>query len=188
MSQKEDLHKAEDAVKTLIQWSGDTIEREGLKDTPNRVALAYREFFSGYKEDPKEILAQSFSEVGGYQDLILVENIPFHSHCEHHMIPFFGTAHIAYVPKHRVVGFSRLIRVLEVFSRRLQIQERLTNQVANVIQDVLQPRGVAVLLSAQHLCMSMRGIRQQGVYVKTQAFTGSMLDPTEQERLYQRLS
>ena len=185
MSEQE---KVEEAVRKLIQWSGDDVEREGLHETPKRVADAYREFFSGYHQDPKEVLAQSFSEVGGYQDLILLENIPFHSHCEHHMIPFFGRAHIAYIPKHRVVGFSRLIRVLEIFSRRLQIQERLTNQVASLIQDVLQPRGVAVLLSAQHLCMSMRGIRQQDVYVKTHAFTGCLLDPIEQERLFQRLS
>lgn len=185
MSERE---KAEEAVRTLIQWSGDDLSREGLEETPKRVVDAYSEFFSGYAQDPKEVLAQSFTEVGGYQDLILVENIPFHSHCEHHMIPFFGHAHIAYIPKHRVVGFSRLIRVLEIYSRRLQIQERLTNQVVAAIQDVLQPRGAAVLLSGQHLCMSMRGIRQQNVYVKTHAFTGTLLDPIEQERLFQRLS
>ena len=168
-----DQKKAEEAVRTLLEWAGETTTREGLLDTPKRVAEAYGEFFSGYHQDPKSILADGFSQVGGYQDMVLVQKVPFYSHCEHHMIPFFGHADIAYVPDRRVVGFSRLIRVLEVFSRRLQIQERLTQQIADVIQEVLMPKGVAVMLSAEHLCMSMRGIRRSGVQIKTHAFCGS---------------
>lgn len=180
--------QAEDAVKTLITWAGDNLEREGLADTPKRVVEAYQEFFVGYTQDPHDILSQSFSEVEGYQNIVLVEDIPFYSHCEHHMIPFFGKASIAYLPNQRIVGFSRLIRVLEVYSRRLQVQERLTEQVAQVIQEVLQPKGVAVFLQAEHLCMSMRGIRQSGVHVKTHSFCGTFTEPEQQERFFRMLS
>ena len=179
--------QAEEAVRTLIEWAGESATREGLLDTPKRVAEAYGEFFSGYCHDPKEILEDGFSQVGGYQDIVLVQKVPFYSHCEHHMIPFFGHADIAYVPDDRVVGFSRLVRILEIFSRRLQIQERLTQQIADVIQEVLLPKGVAVMLSAEHLCMSMRGVRRPGVQIKTHSFRGTFSEPYEQERFFRML-
>lgn len=182
-----DKKKVEDAVRTLLDWTGDDAAREGLVDTPKRVAEGFQEFFSGYAEDPKTILEDGFSQVGGYEDMVLVQKVPFYSHCEHHMIPFFGHASIAYVPNDRVVGFSRLIRVLHSFSRRLQIQERLTQQITDTIQEVLQPKGVAVLLSAEHLCMSMRGIRQEGVQVKTHAFSGIFETPEMQHKFFRLL-
>ena len=184
MSEK---HNVEEAVRTLIHWTGDDPLREGLLDTPKRVAEGFEEFFSGYKQNPQEILEGGFSKVGGYKDIVLVQRVPFYSHCEHHMIPFFGHASIAYVPSDRVVGFSRIIRVLHAFSRRLQIQERLTQQIADTIHDVLQPEGVAVLLSAEHLCMSMRGIRQEGVQVRTHSFTGLFTKEDQQERFFRLL-
>lgn len=182
-----DKKSAEDAVRTLLHWTGDDTTREGLMDTPKRVVEGFKEFFSGYGEDPKTILEAGFSQVGGYEDMVLVQKVPFYSHCEHHMIPFFGHASIAYVPKDRVVGFSRLIRVLQAFSRRLQIQERLTQQITDTIQEVLEPKGVAVLLSAEHLCMSMRGIRQVGVQVKTHAFSGVFETPEMQSKFFRLL-
>jgi len=182
-----DQKQAEEAVRSLISWAGDNVEREGLCETPQRVVQAYQEFFSGYAQDPHTILEQSFSEVEGYQDIVLLQKVPFYSHCEHHMIPFFGFADIAYIPHQRIVGFSRLIRVLESYSRRLQVQERLTQQVAQVIQDVLQPKGVAVSLQAEHLCMSMRGIRQHGVQVKTNSFCGDFQDERQQARFFRML-
>ena len=142
--------QAEEAVKTLITWAGEDLTREGLAETPKRVSEAYQEFFVGYTKDPYELLSKSFSQVGGYQDIVLVEGIPFYSHCEHHMIPFFGSASIAYLPDQRIVGFSSLIRVLEAYSRRLQVQERLTQQIAQVIQDVLQPRLHEVYAYSSH--------------------------------------
>ena len=177
----------EEAVRTLLNWTGDDPTREGLLDTPKRVVEGFEEFFSGYKQDPREILEGGFSQVGGYKDVVLVQKVPFYSHCEHHMIPFFGHASIAYLPNDRVVGFSRVIRVLHALSRRLQIQERLTQQIADTIQEVLQPKGVAVLLSAEHLCMSMRGIRQEGVQVRTHAFTGAFTENAQQERFFRLL-
>ena len=182
MATKEDAQKA---VSTLLNWIGEDPSREGLQDTPQRVVEAYSEFFSGYSECPHEVLKQSFSEVNGFHDIIVLEKIPFSSHCEHHMIPFFGHATIAYIPHTRVVGFSRLIRVLEIFSRRLQIQERLTEQVAKTIFESLQPQGVAVILNAQHMCMSMRGIRQPGVSVKTNSFWGAFQKTEIQNKLFQ---
>jgi len=184
MSEKQ---KVENAVRTLLNWTGDDSTREGLLDTPKRVAEGFEEFFSGYKQNPHAILEGGFSQVGGYKDIVLVQKVPFYSHCEHHMIPFFGHASIAYIPNERVVGFSRVIRVLQAFSRRLQIQERLTQQIADTIQEVLQPAGVAVLLSAEHLCMSMRGIRQEGVQVRTHAFTGLFTEHTQQEKFFRLL-
>ena len=183
----EEKQKVEDAIRTLLSWTGDDPSREGLLDTPKRVAEGFEEFFSGYKQDPCTILQDGFSQVGGYNDMILVQKVPFYSHCEHHMIPFFGHASIAYIPNNRVVGFSRLIRVLHVLSRRLQIQERLTQQIADTIQEVLAPKGVAVLLSAEHLCMSMRGIRQEGVQVKTHSFSGAFTESTYQEKFFRLL-
>ena len=182
-----DQKKVEEAVRTLIEWTGDHKDREGLLDTPKRVTDAYKEFFSGYSKDAKALLEEGYSEVEGYQNIILVQKIPFYSHCEHHMIPFFGHVDIAYLPQDRVVGFSRLVRVLEIFSRRLQIQEKLTQQVAQTIFEALAPKGVAVLIQAEHLCMSMRGIRKTGVKVKTQSFLGSFSTHIEQEKLFRML-
>ena len=175
--------EAEAAVRTLLLWTGDNPEREGLLDTPARVAKAYRELFSGYGEDPKEVLGRTFEEVAGYEDMVLVKDIPFHSHCEHHMVPIIGKAHVAYLPDGRVLGLSKIARVIEIFARRLQTQESMTAQVAHAIQDALQPRGVAVLVEAEHMCMAMRGIRKQGSTTLTTTFTGEYQeDPHEQMR------
>lgn len=175
--------EAEAAVRTLLLWTGDDPEREGLLDTPARVAKAYRELFGGYGEDPKEVLGRTFEEVAGYEDMVLVKDISFHSHCEHHMVPIIGKAHVAYLPDGRVLGLSKIARVIDIFARRLQTQESMTAQVAHSIQDALQPRGVAVLIEAEHMCMAMRGIRKQGSTTLTTTFTGTYKDdPQEQMR------
>lgn len=165
-----------DAIATLIRWSGDDPAREGLRDTPKRVARAWREYCGGYGEDPSLHLSRTFEEVGGYDELVLLKRIPFHSHCEHHMAPITGTASIAYMPHRRVVGISKLARVLSGFARRLQIQERLTAQVAQCIWDNLQPQGVAVVIEATHGCMTGRGVRTPGVVMTTSRLLGSFLD------------
>jgi GTP cyclohydrolase I len=173
------------AVRTLIAWAGDDPTREGLLDTPHRVTKAFGEFFAGYTEDPKEILQRTFKEVGGYDDIVLVKDIPFSSHCEHHMVPFVGKAHIAYLPHDGVVGLSKLARLVEVFSRRLQVQENLTAQIIDAINDNLNPRGAAVMLEAEHMCMSMRGVRAHGAMTITQRFTGVFAeDRNEQDRFF----
>jgi GTP cyclohydrolase IA len=164
--------EAEDAVRLLLRWAGDDPSREGLLDTPTRVAKSYRELFSGYGEDPQEVLGRTFEEVAGYDDIVLVRDISFYSHCEHHMVPIIGKAHVAYLPKGRVLGLSKIARLVEVFGRRLQTQEAMTAQIAHSIQSVLQPRGVAVMIDAEHLCMSMRGIQKQGSSTLTTTFTG----------------
>ena len=164
--------EAEAAVRTLIAYAGDDPAREGLIETPARVAKAFREFYSGYEEDPAAILDRVFDEAGGYDDLVLLRDIPFHSHCEHHMVPFFGKVHIAYYPKDGVVGLSKLARLVDAYARRLQMQERLTQQIADAIDEGLAPRGVAVMLEAEHHCVSMRGTRKAGVSTVTTAFTG----------------
>ncbi|MBN9435121.1 MAG: GTP cyclohydrolase I FolE [Bosea sp.] len=164
--------EAEAAVRTLIAYAGDDPAREGLIETPARVAKAFREFYAGYEEDPAAILDRVFDEAGGYDDLVLLRDIPFHSHCEHHMVPFIGKAHIAYYPKDGVVGLSKLARLVDAYARRLQMQERLTQQIANAIQEGLEARGVAVMLEAEHHCVSMRGARKAGVSTVTTAFTG----------------
>jgi GTP cyclohydrolase IA len=164
--------EAEDAVRLLLRWAGDDPTREGLLDTPTRVAKSYRELFSGYGEDPQEVLGRTFEEVAGYDDIVLVRDISFYSHCEHHMVPIIGKAHVAYLPKGRVLGLSKIARLVEVFGRRLQTQEAMTAQIAHSIQSVLQPRGVAVMIDAEHLCMSMRGIQKQGSSTLTTTFTG----------------
>jgi GTP cyclohydrolase IA len=164
--------EAEDAVRLLLRWAGDDPTREGLLDTPTRVAKSYRELFSGYGEDPQEVLGRTFEEVAGYDDIVLVRDISFYSHCEHHMVPIIGKAHVAYLPKGRVLGLSKIARLVEVFGRRLQTQEAMTAQIAHAIQSVLQPRGVAVMIDAEHLCMSMRGIQKQGSSTLTTTFTG----------------
>ena len=178
--------EAEAAVRTLIAWAGDDPAREGLLDTPRRVTKAYREFFAGYEEDPRTILSKTFKEVGGYDDIVMVKDIPFSSHCEHHMVPFFGKAHIAYLPHDGVVGISKLARLVEVFSKRLQVQEVMTAQIIDAINEHLNPRGAAVMLEAEHMCMSMRGVRAHGALTVTQRFTGVFAEEkAEQDRFFQ---
>jgi len=176
--------EAEAAVRTLLAWTGDDPDREGLRDTPTRVVKAYEEFFSGYESDGRDVLSRVFEEVQGYDDLILVRDIPFYSHCEHHMVPFVGKAHIAYyVGEEGVVGLSKLARLVDIYARRLQTQEALTAQIIGAIEKHLRPRGAAVMLEAEHLCMSMRGVMKQGASTVTNQFTGVFRDdPTEQVR------
>lgn len=175
--------EAEAAVRTLIRWAGDDPAREGLLDTPKRVVKAYDELFRGYREDAEDILARVFEEVGGYDDMVLVRDIPFYSHCEHHMVPFVGKAHIGYYPAEGVVGLSKLARVVDTFSRRLQTQETMTSQIVNAIDEALKPRGVAVIVEAEHMCMSMRGVQKHGSSTITTQFTGVFRDdPAEQAR------
>jgi GTP cyclohydrolase IA len=175
--------EAEAAVRTLIRWAGDDPQREGLQETPKRVAKAFKELYSGYKDDPAEVLNKIFAEVEGYDDIVLVRDIPFYSHCEHHMVPFFGMAHIAYYPTKGVVGLSKLARLVEVFARRLQTQETMTSQIANAMEEALEPRGVAVMLEAEHMCMSMRGVQKAGAMTLTTQFTGVFREePAEQVR------
>jgi len=180
--------EAEDAVRTLIAWAGDDPTREGLLETPRRVTKAFGEFFAGYGEDPREVLSKTFKEVGGYDDIVLVKDIPFSSHCEHHMVPFVGKAHIAYLPHDGVVGISKLARLVDVFARRLQVQENLTAQIIDAINEHLNPRGAAVLLEAEHMCMSMRGVRAHGAVTVTQRFTGVFAEEkAEQDRFFQMI-
>lgn len=175
--------QAEDAVRTLLSYIGEDPAREGLKDTPKRVVNAYAELYGGYKQEPGAVLERVFEDVGGYQDIVLVQDIPFYSHCEHHMVPFHGRVHAAYYPTDGVVGLSKIARVVDVFARRLQTQENLTAQIAEAIDTTLKPRGVAVLVEAEHMCMAMRGIRKSGVLTTTTRFTGLFADdPAEQVR------
>lgn len=168
--------EVQDAVRVLLRWTGDDPDREGLLDTPKRVARAWKEYCQGYDEDPAMHLARTFEEVGGYDELVLLKDIPFQSHCEHHMAPIIGKASIAYMPKDRVVGISKLARVLHGFARRLQVQERLTAEVAGCIWDNLKPHGVAVVIEAQHACMTARGVRTPGVGMVTSRLHGCFLD------------
>jgi len=164
--------EAENAVRTLILWAGDNPKREGLIETPKRVVNAYLDFFSGYKEDPKKILGKTFEEIEGYNDIVLVKNIRMESHCEHHMVPFIGSAHIAYIPNKKIVGISKLARLVDIFAKRLQTQEILTSQIANTINDALKPKGVAVLIDAKHQCMTTRGIHKVNSSTVTTTFLG----------------
>ncbi len=164
--------EVQDAIRTLIRWSGDDPDREGLLDTPARVGRAWKEYCQGYGEDPSHHLTRTFEEVGGYDEIVLLKDIPFQSHCEHHMAPIIGHAHIAYLPHHRVVGISKLARVLHGFARRLQIQERLTAEVADCIWQHLEPVGVAVVIQATHACMTARGVRTPGVGMITSRMMG----------------
>lgn len=175
--------QAEEAVRTLIAWAGDDPSREGLLDTPKRVVNAYGELFAGYGKNPADDLKRVFEDVQGYDDMVVLRDIPYVSHCEHHMVPFFGKAHVAYYPLRGVVGLSKIARVVDTFAKRLQTQEALTSQIAEAISDSLNARGVAVMIEGEHMCMSMRGIQKSGVSTVTTQFTGVFRDdPAEQVR------
>ena len=178
--------KAEEAIKTIIQWIGEDPNREGLVSTPQRVIKAFKEYFQGYKQDAKKYLSKTFTEVDGYDDMVIEKNISLQSHCEHHMAPIIGVAHVAYIPSNKVVGLSKLARVVEVFSKRLQTQERLTMQIAKTIMDVLQPRGVAVTISASHQCMTNRGIKKENALTITNCFLGAFKDDLSFQNRYLR--
>ncbi|SPU68889.1 GTP cyclohydrolase I [Brucella neotomae] len=173
--------EAEAAVRTLLLWVGEDPDREGLLETPKRVAKAYQELFGGYSESPEEVLGTTFEEVAGYDDMVLVKDISFFSHCEHHMVPIIGKAHVAYLPEGRVVGLSKIARVVDIFARRLQTQESITAQIADSIQRILKPRGVAVMIEAEHMCMAMRSIRKQGSSTITTTFTGDFKEKADQQ-------
>ncbi|HVZ13862.1 MAG TPA: GTP cyclohydrolase I FolE [Bauldia sp.] len=175
--------EAEKAVRTLIEWAGDNPDRPGLLDTPKRVVASYEEFYGGYHQNAEAPLDRTFEEVGTYDDMVLVRDIPFYSHCEHHMVPFVGKAHVAYYPVDKVVGLSKLARVIEVFAHRLQTQERLTSEIIGAIDEALKPRGIALMLEAEHQCMTLRGVKAHGASTVTTQFTGAFRDdPAEQIR------
>ena len=178
---------AETAVRTLIRWAGDDPSREGLLGTPDRVVRAYNEFFGGYREDPVEVLSRTFEETDGYDELVLLKDIRIESHCEHHIVPIIGVAHIGYLPRNRVVGISKLARIVDIFAHRLQIQEKLTSQIATAIQEVLQPRGVGVIIEAAHQCMTTRGVRKPGVTMVTSRLIGDIRDVPETKREFMEM-
>ena len=178
--------KAEEAIKTIIEWVGEDSSREGLLSTPKRVVKAFKEYFKGYEEDPKQFLSKTFTEVEGYDDMVIEKNISVQSHCEHHMAPIIGVAHVAYIPSEKVVGLSKLARVVEVFSKRLQTQERLTMQIAKTIMEVLKPRGVAVTIHAAHHCMTIRGIKKENTTTVTNYFLGAFKDDLSFQNRYLR--
>jgi len=165
--------EAEEAVRTMLRWAGDDPEREGLMDTPARVVRAYEEFFAGYREDPNQYLARTFEEVAGYDEMVVLRDIPFESHCEHHLAPIIGKAHVAYLPTNRVVGISKLARVVDAFAKRLQVQEKMTAQIAECINTALKPDGVAVVVEAVHHCMTTRGVHKHGVSMVTSTLLGA---------------
>src|SRR5437016_4821642 len=172
VAQRPSREEAERAVRTLLKWAGDDPDREGLLDTPGRVVSAYEDWFSGYEQDPEEYLTRTFEEVEGYDDMIVLRDISFESHCEHHMAPIIGRAHVGYLPTNKVVGISKLARVVEAFARRLQVQEKMNAQIANTIQKVLEPKGVAVVIEATHQCMTTRGVHKSGVSMVTSTMFG----------------
>jgi GTP cyclohydrolase I len=174
--------EAEKAVRTLLQWAGDNPEREGLKETPARVAKAFEDWFSGYDQDPEAYLARTFEEVAGYDDMVILRDIRFESHCEHHLAPIIGRAHVGYLPTHRVVGISKLARVVQAFARRLQVQEKMNAQIAHCIQTVLEPRGVAVVIEAAHQCMTTRGVHKTGVTMVTSSMLGDFRTHSDTRR------
>jgi GTP cyclohydrolase IA len=178
--------KAEEAIKTILEWIGEDPEREGLKSTPRRVVKAFKEYFKGYKLKPEDYLSKTFTEVEGYDDMVIEKNISISSHCEHHMAPIIGVAHVAYIPSDKVVGLSKLARVVEVFSNRLQTQERLTTQIAKTIMNVLQPRGVAVTIDASHQCMTNRGVKKENTTTVTNYFLGAFKDDLSFQNRYLR--
>ena len=177
--------EAEQAVRTLLRWAGDDPDREGLRDTPKRYVAAFEEWFAGYSVDPAETLSRTFEEVEGYDEMVVLRNVRFESHCEHHVAPIIGKAHIAYLPDHRVVGISKLARLVDAYGKRLQIQEKLTAQIANALNDVLQPKGVGVVIEASHGCMTTRGIHKSGLTMVTSQMIGAFRenDTTRQEFL-----
>jgi GTP cyclohydrolase I len=177
-----------EAVRTLIAWAGDDPDREGLRDTPKRVIEAYREWFSGYDQCPAEELSRTFEDVQGYDDIVMLKKIDVESHCEHHMAPFLGKAYVAYLPTDAVVGISKIARVVEIFSKRLQTQETMTAQIAEAINDALEPRGVAVLIDAEHQCMSTRGVHHKDVTTVTTTFTGAFKDSEELRNRFLKLA
>jgi GTP cyclohydrolase I len=179
--------EAEEAVRTLLKWAGDDPTREGLLGTPDRVVRSYEEFFAGYHEDPVELLQRTFEETDGYDEMVVLRDIRLESHCEHHMVPIIGKAHVAYLPGNRVVGISKLARIVEVYSKRLQIQEKLTAQIANTLQDVLQPRGVGVVIEAAHECMTTRGVKKAGVTMVTSRMLGAFRDDQSTRREFMAL-
>jgi len=182
MAGKPTRQQAEEAVRTLIRWAGDDPDREGLRDTPARVTRAYEEFFAGYEQDPKEILKRTFSEVEGYDEMIVMSDIRFESHCEHHMVPIIGKAHIGYLPDKRVIGISKLARLVDVFAKRLQVQEKMTAQIADALQQTLKPKGVAVVIEAAHQCMTTRGVHKPGVALVTSRMNGAFRDDEKTRR------
>ena len=180
--------EAEKAVEVLLRWAGDNPLREGLLDTPARVVRAYEEFFAGYLEDPEKMLERTFEEVEGYDDIVMLRDVALESHCEHHLVPILGKAHIAYLPDKRVVGISKLARVLDSYSKRLQTQETMTSQISNAIQRALKPKGVAILIDAQHQCMTTRGVKKPNVSMITTQFTGEFKkDPLLKDRFYKHI-
>jgi GTP cyclohydrolase I len=176
--------EAEDAVRTLIRWAGDNPGREGLLGTPQRVTKSYLEYFAGYDIDPMDLLQRTFEEVDGYDEMVLLRDIPFESHCEHHLAPIIGKAHVAYMPRSRVVGISKLVRVVDAYARRLQIQEKMTAQIANAIEEVLEPKGVAVVIEAAHQCMTTRGVHRPGVAMVTSRMLGLFRSDARTRREY----
>lgn len=184
---KPSREEAEAAVRTLIAWAGDNPDREGLIDTPGRVARAYEEFFEGYQEDPFKELSRTFEEVEGYEDMVMLRDINIESHCEHHMVPILGRAHVAYVPTKKVVGISKLARVIEIYCKRLQTQETMTAQIAETINAALQPQGVAILIEAKHQCMTTRGIKKPDVATITTQFTGVFRDDPRMEARFMQM-
>ena len=179
--------EVEASIRKLIQWAGDDPDREGLLDTPKRVAKAFEEFFSGYAMDPTDYLARTFEETEGYDEMIVLRDIAFISHCEHHILPVVGKAHVAYLPDKRVVGISKLARVVEAFAKRLQIQERMTAQIANAIEDALQPRGIAVVIEAEHQCMTTRGVMKPGVSMVTSRMLGAFREDAKTRREFESI-
>lgn len=180
--------QAEEAVRTLLAWAGDDPAREGLLDTPKRVVKAYEEFFAGYATDPAELLSRTFEEVDGYDDMVVLRDIDFESHCEHHLVPIIGKAYVGYLPCRRVVGISKLARLVDAFAKRLQIQERLTAQIANTIDQVLKPRGVAVIIVSEHHCMTTRGVHKHGTAMVTAKMLGAFRDDARLRQEFQTLA
>jgi len=179
---KPSREEAEDAIRTLLRWAGDDPNREGLLDTPARVVRSYEEFFAGYEADPEDLLNRTFEETDGYDEMVLLKDIRFESHCEHHMAPIIGKAHIAYLPKTRVVGISKLARLVEMYTKRLTIQEKMTSQIANTLNEVLQPQGVAVVVEAAHQCMTTRGVHKPGITMVTSRMLGAFRESPSTRR------
>ena len=180
--QRPSRDEAEEAVRTLLRWAGDDPNREGLKDTPTRVARAYEDWFSGYANDPENYLARTFEEVHGYDEMVVLRDIRFESHCEHHLAPIIGRVHVGYLPDSKVVGISKLARVVDAYARRLQVQERMNSQIANCIQHVLEPKGVAVVIEASHQCMTTRGVHKPGVVMVTSTMLGAFREDSRTRR------